>query len=256
MKTIERNEAPPETHSVDPTEVEKFRRMAADWWSATGKFRPLHKFNPVRLEFIRDEAVRSFGLDPARRRPLEGIRLLDIGCGGGLVAEPMARLGAKVTGVDAGEANIKAAMVHAEQGGLEIDYRVGAAEGLRAAGEGDFDIVLTLEVVEHVVDPARFLGDCAALVKPGGIMIMATLNRTARAFALAVVGAERVLRWLPAGTHDFAKFVKPEEAAAAMGGAGLLVDPPIGVSYSPLGNRWSLSKDTGVNYMLVGRKPR
>jgi 2-polyprenyl-6-hydroxyphenyl methylase/3-demethylubiquinone-9 3-methyltransferase len=253
-KTLERNETPPEAPSVDPAEIEKFRAMAADWWSVTGKFAPLHKFNPVRLGFIRERLVEHFKLKGDGRHPLEGLRILDIGCGGGLVSEPLARLGAKVTGVDAGEANIKAALVHAKQGGLNVDYRVGTVEGLMAAGEKPFDVVLSLEVVEHVPDPARFLADCASLLRPGGIMLVATLNRTAKAFALAVVGAEHILRWLPPGTHDWKKFVTPEEARAALVGAGLDVEPAIGVSYSPFSDRWSISSDTGINYMLVATR--
>jgi len=255
-KTLVRDETIPEAPSVDPAEIDKFRAMAADWWSPTGKFAPLHKFNPVRLTFIRDAAVSHFGLDGASRRPLEGLRLLDAGCGGGLVTEPMARLGAHAVGIDAGDANIKAAMVHAEAGHIDVDYRVGTVEGLIAAGEPPFNIVLALEVVEHVADPARFLTDCAKLLAPGGLMIMATLNRTAKAFALAIVGAEHVLRWLPAGTHDWSKFVAPEEARTALAGAGLDVEQPVGVSFSPLSGRWTLGTDTAVNYMLVAKRPR
>ncbi len=255
-KTLLYDKSIPEAPSVDPAEIEKFRAMAADWWSPAGKFAPLHKFNPVRLAFIRDRATRHFGLDDASRRPLEGLRILDAGCGGGLVSEPLARLGASVTGIDAGDANIKAAMLHAESHGVEVDYRLGAVEGLIASGTEPYDIVLSLEVVEHVADPARFLADCAALVKPGGLMIMATLNRTARAFALAIVGAEHILRWLPPGTHEWSKFVTPEEARAAIAGAGLAADPAIGVSYSPLSGKWSLTGDTGVNYMIVATRPK
>ncbi len=255
-KTLVRDETIPEAPSVDPAEIDKFRAMAADWWSPTGKFAPLHKFNPVRLTFIRDEAVRHFGLDGASRRPLEGKRLLDAGCGGGLVTEPMARLGAHALGIDAGDANIKAAMVHADGLHMDIDYRVGTIEGLIAAGEAKFDIVLALEVVEHVADPARFLGDCAGLLAPGGLLVMATLNRTAKAFALAVVGAEHVLRWLPRGTHEWSKFVTPAEARAALNSAGLAVQDPVGVSFSPLTGRWSLGTDASVNYMLVGTRPK
>jgi 2-polyprenyl-6-hydroxyphenyl methylase/3-demethylubiquinone-9 3-methyltransferase len=245
----------PEAPSVDPAEIEKFRAMAADWWSPEGKFAPLHKFNPVRLGLIRERLVEHFGLSGETRRPLEGLRILDIGCGGGLVCEPLARLGAKVTGVDAGEANIKAASVHAFEAGLTIDYRVGTVEGLVAAGEAPFDVVLTLEVVEHVVDPARFLADCSGLLRPGGLMMVATLNRTAKAFALAIVGAEHVLRWLPRGTHEWKKFVTPEEARSALVGAGLNVEAPLGVSYSPFTDRWAIGKDTAVNYMLVATRP-
>lgn len=255
-KTLLRDETIPEAPSVDPAEIDKFRAMAADWWSPTGKFAPLHKFNPVRLTFIRDTAVSHFGLDPIARKPLEGLRLLDAGCGGGLVTEPMARLGAHAVGVDAGDSSVKAAMVHADALHVDIDYRVGTVEGLIAAGEKPFDIVLALEVVEHVADPAQFLADCARLLAPGGLMIVATLNRTAKAFALAVVGAEHVLRWLPVGTHDWSKFVTPEEARSALVGAGLEVEPPVGVSFSPLSGRWTLGKDAAVNYMLVARRPK
>lgn len=254
-KTLLRDETPPHSTSVDPAEIAKFQAMAADWWSPTGKFAPLHKFNPVRLGFIRDRAVEHFRLNGAARAPLEGLRILDVGCGGGLVAEPLARLGAHVVAIDAGEANVKAAMVHAESHHVDVDYRVGTVEGLISGGEEKFDIVLSLEVVEHVADPARFLADCAALVKPGGLMVIATLNRTAKAFALAIVGAEHVLRWLPPGTHEWTKFVTPDEARAAMVGAGLEVEAPIGVTFNPLSDKWSITHDAAVNYMLVGERP-
>ena len=254
-KTLLRDESIPAAPSVDPAEIEKFRAMAADWWSPTGKFAPLHRFNPIRLTFIRDQAVSHFGLDPEARKPLEGLRLLDAGCGGGLVTEPMARLGAHAVGIDAGDRNIKAAMVHADACHVDVDYRVGTVEGLIAAGEKPFDIVLSLEVVEHVPDASRFLADCASLLAPGGMMVVATLNRTAKAFALAIVGAEHVLRWLPRGTHDWSKFVTPEEARAALAGAKLDVSEPVGVSFSPISGRWSLGSDASVNYMLVAKRP-
>ena len=254
VKTLARDTSIPESPSVDPAEIEKFRAMAADWWSPTGKFAPLHRFNPVRLTYIRELAVKHFGLDADARRPLEGLRLLDAGCGGGLVTEPMARLGAHAVGIDAGDKNIKAAMVHADAVHVDVDYRVGTVEGLLAAGEQRFDIVLALEVVEHVQDPAEFLRDCAALVAPGGLMVMATLNRTAKSFALAIVGAERVLRWLPAGTHDWNKFVTPDEARAAITGAGLKVAETVGVTFSPLTGKWSLSRDVAVNYMVAATR--
>lgn len=254
-KISEERQDLPHTPSIDADEVEKFSAMAADWWDPAGKFKPLHKFNPVRLGFIRDVATRHFGLDARARKPLTGLRVLDIGCGGGLVSEPMARLGADVTSVDASEANIKTAMTHARESGLNIDYRAGTAEGLLEAGTEPFDIVLNLEVVEHVANPDQFLQDTAALVKPGGLMIAATLNRTPKAFALAVVGAEYVLRWLPRGTHDFSKFLTPEEVAGPLEAAGLLAEQPQGVSYSPLRDVWRLSNDTKVNYMLVAKRP-
>ncbi len=253
-KTLNASREVPQTPSIDASEIAKFTAMASDWWDPRGKFRPLHKFNPVRLGFIRDTLVAHFARDATARRPLDGLRLLDIGCGGGLVSEPMARLGAQVTGVDAGEANIKAATVHAGAAGLAIDYRIGTAEGLLAAGEAPFDVVLNLEVVEHVADPAAFLTDCAALVAPGGVMIVATINRTAKAFALAIVGAEYVLGWLPRGTHDFGKFLTPAEIATALDAAGLETRPPQGVSYTPLGDAWSLSNDEKVNYMMVATR--
>ncbi|MEO0465930.1 MAG: bifunctional 2-polyprenyl-6-hydroxyphenol methylase/3-demethylubiquinol 3-O-methyltransferase UbiG [Pseudomonadota bacterium] len=244
----------PHRPSIDPDEVAKFTAMAADWWNPKGKFRPLHKFNPVRLGFIRDTAEAHFDLDSTARKPLEGKTLLDIGCGGGLVSEPMARLGAAVTGIDAAEANIKTALTHAEQSGVDLDYRAGTAEGLIEADEGPYDIVLNLEVVEHVANPEQFLRDTASLVAPGGLMIVATLNRTPKAWALAIVGAEYVLGWLPRGTHEFEKFLKPGEVSAPMRAAGLDLRPPQGVSYNPLADAWRLSGDTGVNYMVVGTR--
>ena len=255
VKTIEDSAGAPRTPSIDPDEVEKFSSMAADWWDPKGKFRPLHRFNPVRLRFIRETAERHFGIAPGKVKPLEGLRLLDIGCGGGLVCEPMRRLGASVTGVDASEANIKTALTHAGEQGLDIDYRAGTAEGLIDAGEAPFDMVLNLEVVEHVADPAQFLKDTASLVKPGGLMIVATLNKTAKALATAVVGAEYILGWLPRGTHDWSKFLPPEDVRGALAAAGLEPEAAIGVSYTPLSGAWRLSTDTSVNYMVVATRP-
>lgn len=249
------NREVPKFPSIDPSEVEKFSRIASEWWDTKGKFRPLHKFNPVRLGFIRETLTDHFRLDPKAHKPLEGLRLLDIGCGGGLVSVPMCRLGARVTGVDASEENIKTASVHASGIGLKIDFRAGAVEGLAESGEPPFDVVLTLEVVEHVADPHAFLETCAKLVRPGGIMIIATINRTAKARALALFAAERVLRWLPEGTHDYDKLVTPDEVEAAVSQAGLIVEPPIGVSYNPVFDRWSLGKDTAMNYMMIARRP-
>lgn len=229
--------------------------MAAEWWDPKGKFKPLHKFNPVRLGFIRDTIERHFNLSSTARKPFEGLRVLDIGCGGGLVSEPMTRLGASVTAVDASEANIKTAMTHAEQGGLEIDFRAGTVEALIETGEPAFDVVLNLEVVEHVADPAQFLKDCASLVKPGGLTVVATLNRTAKAFALAIFGAEYVLGWLPRGTHEFEKFLRPDEVGGPLKEAGLDVAPAQGVSFNPIADQWRLSGDTKVNYMMVATRP-
>lgn len=241
--------------SIDPDEVAKFTAMAAEWWDPKGKFRPLHKFNPVRLGFIRDTLEDHFNLNHGARKPFEGLRVLDIGCGGGLVSEPMTRLGASVTAVDASEANIKTAMTHAEQGGLDIDFRAGTVEALIENGEAPFDVVLNLEVVEHVADPDQFLKDCASLVKPGGLMIVATLNRTAKAFALAIVGAEYVLGWLPRGTHEFEKFLRPDEIETPMRDAGLSVAPAQGVSFNPITDQWRLSSDTKVNYLMTAARP-
>jgi 2-polyprenyl-6-hydroxyphenyl methylase/3-demethylubiquinone-9 3-methyltransferase len=243
--------SPSPVTSIDPAEVERFSAMAAQWWDPKGKFKPLHIFNPVRLGFIRDEAARRFGRDPTQRRPFEGLRLLDIGCGGGLLSEPMARLGFSVTGVDASERNIGVARAHAEPQGLAIDYRADTAENLLAQGEPPFDVVLNMEVIEHVADPARFLKDCARLLAPGGLMIVATLNRTPKALALAVVGAEYVLRWLPRGTHDWRKFIKPDEVRGFLRDEPVSVAGPFGVSYAPLTGRWSASPDTDVNYMMT-----
>ncbi|TRO92946.1 bifunctional 2-polyprenyl-6-hydroxyphenol methylase/3-demethylubiquinol 3-O-methyltransferase UbiG [Glycocaulis profundi] len=242
------------TPSIDPAEVEKFSAMAADWWDPESKFAPLHKYNPARLTWIRELACAHFRREGAE--PLKGLKLLDIGCGGGLVAEPMARLGADVTGVDAAEANIKTAMVHAEEAGLTVDYRHGTAEQLLAqGGPGRFDIVLNLEVVEHVADPAQFLKDCAALVRPGGLMVTGTINRTARAFATAIFGAEYVLGWLPRGTHRYAKLVRPDEIRAALQGTGLESREPVGVSYNPLKDSFFISGDASVNYLMAAVKP-
>ncbi|MFN7176608.1 MAG: bifunctional 2-polyprenyl-6-hydroxyphenol methylase/3-demethylubiquinol 3-O-methyltransferase UbiG [Thermaurantiacus sp.] len=239
--------------SIDPAEVEKFSRMAAEWWDPKSKFAPLHKYNPARLTWIRERISAHFAREG--RTPLEGLKLLDIGCGGGLVSEPMARLGAKVTGVDAAEPNIKTALVHAREAGLDIDYRHGTAEQLLAAeGPGLFDVVLNLEVVEHVADPAQFLTDCAALVKPGGLMIVGTINRTSRAFVTAIFGAEYVLGWLPRGTHRFAKLVKPNEVDGPLKAAGMTTEPPVGVSYNPLKDSFFISSDAGVNYLMAAVK--
>ncbi len=225
--------------------------MADEWWDPLGKFKPLHVFNPTRLAFIRDTVTTQRGLDPKAQTPFAGLRLLDIGCGGGLVSEPMARLGAEVTGVDASHANIAVAQVHAERSQLAIDYRHGTAEQLLEAGEPAFDVVLNLEVVEHVADVSGYLRTCAQLVAPGGVMILATINRTPKAFALAIVGAEYVLRWLPRGTHQYAKLVRPSEARRPLEAEGLTVEGPVGVSYNPLAASWSLSRDASVNYMLT-----
>ncbi len=240
--------------TVDPEEIAKFSAMAAEWWDPKGKFKPLHKFNPVRLAFIRDQVCTHFNRDPNGRQPLEGLALLDIGCGGGLLAEPMTRLGATVVGVDAAEKNIMTARVHAEEQGLAIDYRAGEVEDLTAE-DLQFDVILNMEVVEHVADVSAFLGACATLMKPGGLMIIATINRTAKAYALAIVGAEYILGWLPKGTHSYDKLVQPLEIHDALTPHGIRIQAPIGVSYNPLLDQWKTSRDTDVNYMVVCDKP-
>jgi 2-polyprenyl-6-hydroxyphenyl methylase/3-demethylubiquinone-9 3-methyltransferase len=240
--------------SIDPREVERFAAMAEGWWDPNGKFRPLHVLNPVRLAYSRDRAIARFGLDPKERRVLTGLTLLDIGCGGGLVAEPLARLGASVTGIDAGEQNIGVATAHAAQTGTAVDYRAISAEALAAEGR-QFDIVLALEIVEHVADVGAFMDAATALVRPGGLLVMATLNRTPKAFALAIVGAEWVLRWLPRGTHDWKKFVRPSELARELRRNGLALQEIRGVTYNPLSDRWALSADTDVNYMIAAHRP-
>lgn len=236
--------------SIDPDEVEKFSRMAAEWWDPESKFKPLHKFNPARIGYIRDTLINHFGLK-AGVEPLKGLKLLDIGCGGGLIAEPMARLGAIVTAVDAAEPNIKTAKVHAEEQGLKIDYRHGTAEQLLAGGAEQFDVVLNLEVVEHVANPDDFLRDCAKLLKPGGLMIVGTINRTSKAFVFAIFGAEWVMRWLPRGTHRFDKLIKPEDIRRALTGEDLEVRSPVGVTYNPLKDAFDITSDASVNYMMA-----
>jgi 2-polyprenyl-6-hydroxyphenyl methylase/3-demethylubiquinone-9 3-methyltransferase len=239
--------------TINPDEIAKFAAMAEEWWDPTGKFKPLHKFNPVRLGYIREKAIAHFGRDGILRQPLEGLRVLDIGCGGGLLCEPLTRLGAKVTGIDAGERNIAIARLHAEQSMLEIDYRATTAEALAQAGDR-YDIVLNMEVVEHVDNVPLYMKSCADLVAPGGLLFTATINRTLRAYALAIIGAERVLRWLPKGTHDYAKFLTPEEISALVSRNGLTVVEKTGVVFHPLADEWRRSRDTGINYMVLAEK--
>jgi 2-polyprenyl-6-hydroxyphenyl methylase/3-demethylubiquinone-9 3-methyltransferase len=214
----------------------------------------LHKFNPVRLAYIRDQAAARYSRDAKKLDCLKGLRMLDIGCGGGILSEPLARLGAQMVGADPSNENIAVAAAHAQEGGVAVDYRATTAEELAAAGER-FDVVLAMEVVEHVADVNAFVATCAAMVKPGGLMIAATLNRTLKSFALAIVGAEYVLRWLPRGTHQWDKFVTPNELELAFERAGLQVTGERGVIYNPFADRWQLSSDTDVNYMLVTERP-
>ncbi|MEO8302027.1 MAG: bifunctional 2-polyprenyl-6-hydroxyphenol methylase/3-demethylubiquinol 3-O-methyltransferase UbiG [Rhizomicrobium sp.] len=239
--------------TVDPAEVAKFSALAAQWWDPTGKFAPLHKFNPVRLAFIRGDAAAHFGRDPRALRPFEGLSLLDIGCGGGLLSEPMARLGFAVTGADASDKNIGTAKAHAAQSGLDIDYRATTAEDLLARGQS-FDVVLNMEVVEHVADVPGYLAACAALVRPGGLTFVATLNKTLKSLALAKIGAEYVLNWLPRGTHDWNRFLSPHDLKRALEESGLTILKTQGVSFDPLAWDWRLSNDVDVNYMVVARR--
>jgi 2-polyprenyl-6-hydroxyphenyl methylase/3-demethylubiquinone-9 3-methyltransferase len=239
--------------SLDPSEVAKFSAMAAEWWNPKGKFGVLHVFNPVRLQFIKEQVTARLARDPLEREPFKGLRFLDIGCGGGLLTEPMSRLGASITGVDPSERNIKTASVHAQEMGLDIDYRVGTAEDLAAAGE-QFDVILNMEVIEHVADPVAFTRTCASMLKPGGLMFVATLNRTLKSFGLAIVGAEYVLGWLPKGTHQWEKFITPAELKGWLADNGLTVKEELGVTYSPFTRQWRVSRDMDVNYMLVAQK--
>ena len=240
--------------TIDDAEVARFSAIAAEWWSPTGKFRPLHKFNPVRLAYIKEQVCQHFNLDPSKPKPFEGLRILDIGCGGGLLCEPMSRLGAQIIGADASETNIEVAKIHAEQTGVTVDYRATTSEALAAAGE-KFDIILNMEVVEHVADVDLFMTSCCEMVKPGGLMFMATINRTAKARMLAIFMAEQVLRWLPVGTHEFEKLVKPEELEEAFAKGGMSLLDESGVTYNPVLDRWSKSKDMDVNYMMLATKP-
>ncbi len=233
-------------------EVARFTAMAEAWWDPYGKFKPLHKFNPVRLAFMRRVLAAHFGRDPEAATPFTGLSLLDVGCGGGLLSEPMARLGFTVTGIDAGDKNVAVAKAHAAQSGLEIDYRIATPEELDGAR---FDVVLAMEVVEHVPDPKVFLGAVADRVKPGGAFLGATLNRTTKSYALAVMGAEYILRWLPMGTHDWHKFVKPAEFAAALRGGGIEVREFMGMAYSPFRDEWHETAELDVNYMVYGARP-
>lgn len=239
--------------TINDAEIAKFTAMAEEWWDPKGKFKPLHKFNPVRLAYIRDQLIAHFGRDGSVMRPLEGLRIVDIGCGGGLLCEPLTRLGATVTGVDAAERNIAIAKIHAEKSGLAVDYRATTSEALVASGE-TYDVVLNMEVVEHVDNVPLYMKSCADLVAPGGLMFTATLNRTARAFALAVVGAEYVLGWLPKGTHDWKKFLTPDEVRSLITRNGLKVTGEKGVVFHPIADEWRLSSDMGVNYMVLAER--
>ncbi len=232
-------------------EVARFTAMAEEWWDPAGKFRPLHRFNPVRLGFIRREMAAHFGRDAQAARPFEGLTLLDVGCGGGLLSEPLARMGFAVTGIDAGEKNVAMARIHAEKSGVAVDYRVGGPEDVTAES---FDVVMSMEVIEHVPDPARFMALAGGALKPGGVFLGATLNRTAKSYLMAVIGAEYVLRWLPRGTHDWKKFVRPSEFAAYLRQAGVETKAFRGMEFKPLSDEWVETMNLDVNYMLMGIK--
>lgn len=243
------------TGTIDPAEVAKFEAMAAEWWNPNGKFKPLHMLNPCRLDYITSQIAAEFDRDLRAPRPFAGLRILDIGCGGGLLSEPMARLGAEVIGADAAARNIPVARIHAEQSGLEIDYRHCSAEDLVTQGER-FDVVLNMEVVEHVADPLAYLTACHDLLKPGGLMICSTLNRNAKSFAMAIVGAEWVMRWLPKGTHDWSKFITPDELYDLLRKSGLETLDRKGMVFNPVSWSWSLSaRDLSVNYVTASRRP-
>ena len=240
--------------SIDPADVARFSAQAAEWWDPKGPFAPLHRFNPARLKFVRDRAAEHFDRDVKARAPFSGLSLIDIGCGGGLIAEPMRRMGFDVTAIDASSENIGTARAHAEQVGLDIAYRAATVEQMVEAGAGPFDVVLTMEVIEHVADPTSFIRACSKLIKPGGLMIVATLNRTLKGLLLGKVAAEYVLRWVPAGTHDWRQFLKPDELRAMLDGEPLTVTGPYGLAYDPLNDRWSESDDVGINYMMMATR--
>lgn len=242
------------TTTIDRDEVAKFEAMAAEWWDQNGKFRPLHMMNPVRLDYITSQIAAEFDRDLSENAPLKGLKVLDIGCGGGLLSEPMARLGADVVGADAAARNIPVAQLHAEQSGLKIDYRHTAAEAIVATGER-FDAILNMEVVEHVADPLAYLTACHDLLKPGGLMLTSTINRNPKSYAVAILGAEYVMRWLPKGTHDWNKFITPDELFDLLHKAGLEALDRKGFIFNPLRWDWSISEsDLSVNYVTASRR--
>jgi 2-polyprenyl-6-hydroxyphenyl methylase/3-demethylubiquinone-9 3-methyltransferase len=240
--------------TIDSAEITRFENLAEEWWNPHGKFRAMHSFNNTRRDYIIASISRAFGLSTNEKSPLTGLKILDVGCGGGLISEPLAILGAHVVGVDATAKNIEIAKRHASDTGVFLDYRHGTASS--AVGDTEtFDVVLNLEVVEHVMEPKRLIKDCAALVRPGGLMIVATLNRTVRSFALAILGAEYVLRWLPRGTHQWGRFLKPTEISKMLSNNGLAVHDITGVTFNPLTREWKVSENVAVNYLLVAKKP-
>ncbi|RLJ52072.1 3-demethylubiquinone-9 3-methyltransferase [Litoreibacter meonggei] len=242
------------TSTVDPSEIAKFEAMAAEWWDLNGKFKPLHMLNPCRLDYITSQIAAEFDRDLDAEAPFKDLRILDIGCGGGLLSEPMARLGADVVGADAAAGNIPVAQVHATQSGLNIDYRHTTAEAMAEAGE-QFDVVLNMEVVEHVADPLAYLTACRKLLKPGGLMVCSTINRNPKSFMMAIIGAEHIMRWLPKGTHEWNKFITPEELFELISNAGLNPVDRKGFVFNPISWSWSLSdRDLSVNYVTASIK--
>ena len=243
-----------EATTIDPEDVARFSAIADEWWDPDGKFKPLHRFNPIRLQYIRDRLCAQFGRDTQSLRPFDGLRFLDVGCGGGLISEPLSRMGADVTGIDASDRNVGTARVHAEKSGLDIDYRVTTVEELAAMGD-TFDAVISMEVVEHVADVDLFLDGCATLMDVNGAIVLATLNRTPKSFAFGIVGAEYIMRWLPRGTHDWKKFVRPSELARGLRRNRVSVDDISGLTFNPLSGEWKISNDMSVNYVLFGTRP-
>ena len=242
-----------EATTIDPEDVARFSAIANEWWDPDGKFKPLHRFNPIRLQYIRDRLCAQFGRDTQSLRPFDGLRVLDVGCGGGLISEPLSRMGADVTGIDASDRNVGTARVHAEKSGLDIDYRVTTVEELAAMGD-TFDAVISMEVVEHVADVDLFLDGCATLMDANGAIVLATLNRTPKSFAFGIVGAEYIMRWLPRGTHDWKKFVRPSELARGLRRNRVSVDDISGLTFNPLSGEWKISNDVSVNYVLFGTR--
>jgi 2-polyprenyl-6-hydroxyphenyl methylase/3-demethylubiquinone-9 3-methyltransferase len=240
--------------SIDPADVARFSAQAAEWWDEKGPFAPLHRFNPARLAFVRDRVAERFGRNTRTRAPFEGLSLIDIGCGGGLLAEPMRRMGFAVTAIDASAENIGTARAHAEPQRLDIAYRAATVEQLEAEGAGPFDVVLTMEVIEHVADAEAFVRACSRLIAPGGMMIVATLNRTLKGLLLGKFAAEYVLRWVPAGTHDWRQFLKPDEIRLMLSAEPVAVAGPFGLTLDPLSGRWSESDDVGINYMMIATR--
>jgi ubiquinone biosynthesis O-methyltransferase len=240
--------------TVDPEEIARFAKLAETWWDPKGPMKPLHKFNPLRLQYLRDMICSHFGRSSRDALPLQGLRIIDIGCGAGMLAEPLARLGAEVLGIDPAEKNVSIARAHADASGVTVSYESETIETVVARG-ARFDVVLAMEVVEHVTDVEAFVGSCCEAVAPGGLLFMATLNRTMRSYALAIVGAEYVLRWLPKGTHQWDKFVTPDELTNAVEAGGLDIVEVRGVTYNPLRDQWGLSRDTAVNYLMTAERP-